>query len=140
MDYAPYLQKAFRTVVHDILVDVAKHGVQGETHYFITFQTNRSDVTLPDFVRQKYPEEMSIVLQHQFANLIVHPDSFRVDLSFGGVPSTLRIPFVALTQFVDPSVQFGLTLQPVPPVEETAVESDDGAGAEIIDLAALRRK
>ncbi len=138
MDYAPFLQKAFRNVVHDILADVAKNGVDGETHYFITFQTNRSDVALPDFVRAKYPDEMSIILQHQFENLIVEPDFFKVDLSFGGVPSTLKVPFTAITQFVDPSVQFGLNLEPVAPVDE--VKPNDGEGAKIIDLAALRRK
>ncbi len=138
MDYNPYLQKAFRTVVHDILADVATDGIQGDSHYFITFQTNRPDVIIPDFVRAKYPTEMSIVLQHQFENLTVDPDAFNVELSFGGRPSTLTVPFTAITQFVDPAVQFGLNLTPVMPTKPETSDTDHCA--QIIDLAALRKK
>ena len=79
-DYKPYLQKAFRSVVRDILSDVSKNGLSGDSHYFITFQTNRDDVVIPDFVRAKYPEEISIILQNQFSNLIVADNYFSVDL------------------------------------------------------------
>ena len=74
-NYKPYLEKAFRQVVKDILSEVAKNGLTDESHYFITFQTNRDDVIIPDFVRAKYPEEISIILQNQFSNLIVRDTS-----------------------------------------------------------------
>jgi len=137
-DYKPYLQKAFRQVVRDVLADVAKNGLEGDSHYFITFQTNRQDVRMPDFVRAKYPEEISIILQNQFSNLVADKDSFSVDLSFGGVSSTLTIPYTALKVFADPSTQFALSFDPVLP--DTASESDVSHDDDIIDLTALRGK
>ncbi len=135
-DYKPFLQKAFRSVVQEILSDVAKNGLEGESHYFITFQTNRDDVVIPDFVRAKYPQEISIILQNQFSNLIVDHDSFSVDLAFGGVTSTLTIPYTALKVFADPSVQFALSFEPVEPTHK----KEESNSAEIIDLTNLRRK
>lgn len=138
LDYKPYLQKAFRQVVHDILSDVAKNGLTDNSHYFITFQTNRDDVELPDFVRAKYPTEISIILQNQFSNLIVYDDCFMVDLAFGGVDSTLKIPFSALKVFADPSIQFMLSFEPESakiPEKKPNISDDD-----IIDLTALRQK
>ena len=137
-DYKPYLQKAFRQVVHDILADVAKNGLEGDSHYFITFQTNRQDVRMPDFVRAKYPEEISIILQNQFSNLLADRDSFSVDLSFGGVSSTLTVPYTALKVFADPSTQFALSFDPVLP--ESTSESARPQEDDIIDLTALRGK
>jgi hypothetical protein len=135
-NYKPFLQKAFRSVVREILSDVAKNGLDGESHYFITFQTNRDDVIIPDFVRAKYPQEISIVLQNQFSNLIVQDDSFSVDLTFGGVTSTLTIPYTALKVFADPAVQFALSFEPTEPVQKEEKTNT----AEIIDLTNLRRK
>ena len=135
-DYKPYLQKAFRLVVHDILADVAKNGLNGDSHYFITFQTNRPDVQMPDFVRAKYPEEISIILQNQFSNLTVEKDSFSVDLTFGGVSSTLTVPYTALKVFADPAAQFALSFEPILP-DKTPKTSHSQDG-EIIDLTALR--
>ena len=137
-DYKPYLQKAFRQVVHDILADVARNGLDGDSHYFITFQTNRMDVQMPDFVRAKYPEEISIILQNQFSNLVANKDSFSVDLSFGGVSSTLTIPYTALKVFADPSTQFALSFEPVLP--DTVPEPKGLPDDDIIDLTSLRRK
>ena len=136
-DYKPYLQKAFRLVAHDILSDVAKNGLDGESHYFMTFQTNREDVLIPDFVRAKYPEEISIILQNQFSNLTVADDYFSVDLAFGGVNATLTVPFTALKVFADPSAQFALSFEP-----ETAKkkEKPEQKPAEIIDLTSLRKQ
>ena len=135
-NYKPFLQKAFRSVVQEILYDVAKNGLEGESHYFITFQTNRDDVVIPDFVRAKYPQEISIILQNQFSNLIVGNDSFSVDLAFGGVTSTITIPYTALKVFADPSVQFALSFEPTEPVHK----KEETYSAEIIDLTNLRRK
>ena len=137
-DYKPYLQKAFRRVVHDVLSDVAEHGLTGESHYFITFRTDRADVILPDFVRAKYPEEISIILQNQFSNLLVKEDKFSVDLAFGGVQTTLIVPYTAIKVFTDPAAQFALSFEPeagTPPAPAKQAEPE-----EIVDLTALRNK
>ena len=138
-EYKPFLQKAFRGVVRDILADVARNGLSGESHYFITFQTNREDVVIPDFVRAKYPEEISIILQNQFSNLIAGPDSFSVDLAFGGVMSTLVVPYTALKVFADPAAQFMLSFEPEEAQEKKSAVSRESAGnTDIIDLTRLR--
>lgn len=140
-DYKPFLQKAFRGVVRDILQDVAKNGLSGDSHYFITFRTNRDDVIMPDFVRAKYPEEISIILQNQFSNLIVSSDSFSVDLAFGGVESTLVVPYTALTVFADPAAQFMLSFEPEQKSlseKNEALASESTQHSEIIDLTRLR--
>ena len=137
-NYKTYLQKAFRGVVHDILKEVSEKGLEGDSHYFITFQTNRPDVKMPDFVRAKYPEEISIILQNQFSNLLVSQDCFSVDLTFGGVSSTLTIPYNALKVFADPSSQFMLSFDPECSEikEDQKIKQDD----DIIDLTRLRKK
>lgn len=119
MDYNDYLQKAFRQTVHDILTDVAKNGIETGCAYYLTFETNRNDVVLPDFVRAKYPNEITLVLENQFENLIITDSKIEVDLAFGGVYTTVQIPFIALKQFADPNHQFGLILIPEKPKEET---------------------
>ncbi len=134
LTYKPFLQKAYRQVIRDVLADVAQKGLTGDSHYFITFQTNRDDVVIPDFVRVKYPEEISIVLQNQFENLTVNADAFSVDLSFGGVMSTLIVPWTAVKIFADPAAQFMLSFEPdVAAAEPEVVPADD-----IIDLTKLR--
>lgn len=138
-EYKPFLQKAFRGVVRDILADVARNGLSGESHYFITFQTNREDVVIPDFVRAKYPEEISIILQNQFSNLTAGPDSFSVDLAFGGVMSTLVVPYTALKVFADPAAQFMLSFEPEESLKKKETISGEKADpADIIDLTRLR--
>lgn len=141
INYNTYVQRAMRTIIHDILMDVAENGLQGESHFFITFQTDREDVKIPPFVRAKYPTQMSIVLQHQFENLMVGADAFSVELAFGGVPATIFIPYTAIIQFADPSCEFGLVLEPVSdkPVQKQN-EAPKNATAEVIDLEALRKK
>ena len=130
MDYAPYIQKALRLAIHDILSDAARDGLSGDTHFYITFQTDREDVIMPDFVRAKYPTEISIVLQNQFSNLSVGKDAFSVDLSFGGVFSHLVVPYAAIKTFSDPAASFGLTLTPQRPQPKKA---------QVIDLASRRK-
>jgi len=135
-DYKPYLQKAMRIAARDILADVVKNGLEGDSHYFITFQTNREDVKIPDFVRAKYSEEISIILQNQFSNLTVSDTSFSVDLAFGGVASTITVPWIALKVFADPAAQFILSFEPDQPQETTDKPIQNTA--EIIDLTSLR--
>lgn len=141
-DYKPFIQKALRGAVREILTDVARNGLRGDSHYFITFQTDRDDVKIPDFVRAKYPKEISIILQNQFSNLIVGTDSFSVDLAFGGVASTLTVPYTAIKVFADPSVQFLLSFDPIDPISNSSTSplpQSDEKPAEIIDLTTLRR-
>lgn len=132
-DYTPYIQKAFRTAVADILSDVAKNGLTDGAYYMITFET--PNATIPDFLRAKYPQEMTIILQNQFENLVVNKDSFSVDLSFGGVATTVNVPFASLKAFVDPDAQFGFNFIPQP-----VAPKDDLRSAEVIDLASRRKK
>ena len=109
--YDMLAQEALRGVLRTVLADAAKNGLPGEHHFYITFDTRAHGVRLSQRMKAQYPEEMTIVLQHQFWDLNVVEDSFEVGLSFGGVPERLSIPFAAVKGFFDPSVQFGLQFE-----------------------------
>src|SRR5271169_6566790 len=98
-------QEALRGVVRTVLADAAKKGLPGEHHFKISFNTKAPGVRLSDRTRAQYPEAMTIVLQHQFWDLVVTDDAFEVGLSFGGVPERLKVPFDAVTAFYDPAVE-----------------------------------
>jgi hypothetical protein len=100
-------QAALRGVVRTVLADAAKNGLPGEHHFKITFATGAPGVRLSERMRAQYPQTMTIVLQHQFWDLVVRDDAFDVGLSFGGVGEQLTVPFEAVTAFFDPAVQFG---------------------------------
>lgn len=104
-------QQALRGVVRSVLADAVKKGLPGEHHFYITFDTRADGVRLSQRLRGQYPEEMTIILQHQFWDLAVNDDTFEVGLSFGGIPERLTIPFEAVRGFFDPSVQFGLQFE-----------------------------
>lgn len=141
INYNTYVQRAMRTIIRDVLADVAENGLQGDSHFFITFQTDREDVKIPPFVRAKYPTQMSIVLQHQFENLNVGLDGVSVELAFGGVPASIFIPYTAIIQFADPSCAFGLVLEPVSENQpQKSEEVSKQSTAEVINLEALRKK
>lgn len=106
-------QQALRGVVRSVLVEAAKKGLPGEHHFYIAFDTKADGVKIPDRLHAQYPEEMTIILQHQFWDLKVTDDEFEVGLSFGGVPTKLLVPFAAVKGFFDPSVQFGLQFEEV---------------------------
>ncbi|WP_454915622.1 SspB family protein [Xanthobacter sediminis] len=125
-------QEALRSVVRRVLLDVAKDGLPGEHHFYISFDTRAPGVRLSQRMREKYPEEMTIVLQHQFWDLTVTDTAFEVGLSFGGIPEKLLIPFSALKGFFDPSVKFGLQF------ELAAPEGEDEADGETLDEALAR--
>ena len=116
-------QAALRGVVRTVLADAAKKGLPGEHHFQITFATSAPGVRLSERLRAKYPETMTIILQHQFRDLAVRDDAFDVGLSFGGVAEKLTIPLDAVTAFVDPSVQVGFQFQPI---EGGAQEQEEG--------------
>ncbi|HUO93363.1 MAG TPA: ClpXP protease specificity-enhancing factor SspB [Rhizomicrobium sp.] len=116
-DYIGYKQltdAALRGVVREALRRAEKQGLIGSHHFRITFKTHFPGVEIPDFLLEQYPDEMMIILQHQFWGLKVKEDQFEVTLSFRKVPATLTIPFSALTAFVDPGVQFGLQFRGEP--------------------------
>lgn len=136
-EYQRLVQEALLGVVRNILQKTAKDGLQGEQHFFITFRTQSEGVRIPAFLKERYPDEMTIVLQHQFDDLKVEDDCFSVLLSFKGRPERLTVPFKALLGFADPSEQFALQFMPA--LMEEKKEEKHGA-AEIIDLASLRSK
>ena len=107
-------QQALRGVVRSVLAETAKRGaLPGEHHFYIAFDTQHEGVRMPDRLRAQYPEQITIILQHQFWELKVTDDMFEVGLSFGGVPAKLAVPFEAVTGFFDPSVQFSLQFEEV---------------------------
>jgi hypothetical protein len=106
-------QEALRGVLRTVLSDAAKNGLPGDHHFFVTFDTCAEGVRLSQRMRAQYPKEMTIVLQHQFWDLTVSGDAFEVGLSFGGIPERLSIPFAAVKQFFDPSVEFGLQFEQI---------------------------
>lgn len=111
------MDRAQRGIVREALKHVAKGGVMGNHHFYITFDTRAPGVVLSDAMRARYPELITIVLQNQFWNLKVEDDAFEVGLSFSKVPELLRVPFGAIRQFADPSQQFGLQFSAPPGTE-----------------------
>jgi uncharacterized protein len=108
IDYASLVEKALLRVVHDVLGMVAAHGLPGRHHLYITFRTDHPGVVMDETLRARYPNEMTIVLQHEFWGLEVSDDRFGITLSFSGLPHRLEIPIDAVSVFADPSVEFGL--------------------------------
>ncbi|MGO1120158.1 SspB family protein [Rhodovibrionaceae bacterium A322] len=108
LQYNVLVENALRTVVRDALSHTAEHGLYGDHHFYITFQTDRDDVIIPDKLRQRYDTEMTIVVQHRFWDLEVDDTRFKITLTFNDVPETLEIPLNAITSFADPSERFGL--------------------------------
>jgi hypothetical protein len=119
-------QDALRGVVRKVLSEVARTGLPGEHHFYISFKTTAPGVRISSRMFEKYPEEMTIVLQHQFWELKVDEHSFEVGVSFGGVPEKVYVPFSAVRAFVDPSVHFALQFEP----SSVAADADPAAVAE----------
>lgn len=165
--YDVLARDALRGVLRRVLTDAAEQGLPGEHHFFITFLSKADGVKISPRLLAQYPEEMTIILQHQFWDLTVTEDRFEIGLSFGGVPERLVVPFSSIKSFFDPSVQFGLQFEPAesdtattslpaassPPavvVPDTAVapaevESGDepaqrSEGAEVVRLDRFRKK
>jgi len=111
-------REALRGVVQRVLADVARNGLAGDHHFYISFDTRAPGVRISPRLREKYPEEMTVVLQHQFWDLIVSEEGFEVGLSFNGVPERLVVPLAAIKGFFDPSVQFALDFEMAPDASE----------------------
>lgn len=121
--YGGMMHRAMRGLIAEVLGKIADEGLPGEHHFFITFDTRDSGVEMADWLRERYPEEMTIVIQHWFDNLTVDAEGFTITLNFGNSPEPLRIPFDALRTFVDPSVEFGLRFE----TQEHDEEDEDAA-------------
>ena len=116
-------QEALRGVVRTVLADAAKNGLPGEHHFYISFDTRADGVHLSPRMLKEYPQEMTIVLQHQFWDLMVTEDGFEVGMSFGGIPERVAVPFAAVKGFVDPSVEFGLRFEEISETQESVPET-----------------
>ncbi len=123
MRYDQLTQLALRSVVREALRKVQRSGLPGEHHFYIAFNTKYPGVILSDRIAERYPREMTVVLQHQFWNLIVTDDRFEVELSFDNIPEKLVIPFNSLKGFLDPSVQIGFQFEVVPVEEQEQPDS-----------------
>jgi hypothetical protein len=112
IDYPRIIQEALRDVVRRVLAQVSEHGLPGEHHFLIAFRTTHPDVRVPQFLRDMYPDEIKVMLQHQFWDLVVDEELFSVTLSFNASRQSLTVPFAAVTAFVDPSVELVLRFEP----------------------------
>jgi hypothetical protein len=128
--YDLLVQDALRGVVRKVMSDVARNGLLGEHHFYVSFRTHAPGVRISNRLRERHPEEMTIVLQHQFWDLGVTEHTFEVGLSFGGVPERLLVPFDALSGFWDPSVQFGLKFESTEAGEATLPEAGEAPAAD----------
>ncbi len=122
IDYGTLMHRAMRGLIHDVLDQVAREGLPGEHHFFITLDTRQPGVELADWLRERYPEEMTVVLQHWYEDLGVDEAGFGITLNFGDSPERLYIPFDSIRTFVDPSVEFGLRFE----TAEADEDEDDG--------------
>ena len=125
IDYGTLMHRAMRGLIQSVLTEVAEHGLPGAHHFFITFDTTHPDVQMADWLKDRYPTEMTVVLQHWFENLHVDDQGFSVTLNFGNSPEPMVIPFDALRTFVDPSVEFGLRFETQEQDEEDEDEEED---------------
>jgi len=125
--YDLWIEDALRAVINRTLTYAESNGLPGEHHFYITFRTTDDGVDVPDFIRADHPEEMTIILQHQFEDLQVSEDAFGVTLRFNGRPARLIIPLSAVISFADPSVNFGLQLK-MTTIEEDELEMEFGYG------------
>lgn len=119
IDYGNLMHRAMRSLIQNVLQDVADRGLPGDHHFFITFDTMHPDVEIADWLSDRYPNEMTVVIQHWFDNLDVSDEGFAITLNFGENPEPLYIPYDAIQTFVDPSVEFGLRFETQEDEEET---------------------
>jgi hypothetical protein len=124
LDYGSLMHRAMRGLIFNVLEQVRDHGLPGNHHFFITFDTTHPDVQLADWLKDRYPEEMTVVIQHWFDNLEVREDGFSITLNFGDQPEPIQIPFDAIQTFVDPSVEFGLRFENQD-IDEDKAKADD---------------
>lgn len=128
IDYGNLMHQAMRSLIRSVLKRIAKDGLPGEHHFFITFDTMHPDVEIADWLSDRYPGEMTVVIQHWFSNLEVTDEGFSITLNFGDSPEPLYIPYDSIKTFVDPSVEFGLRFE----APEEAEAEDDEAPMDVM--------
>lgn len=148
-NYDEMVQSALRGVVQNALQQASKEGLSGRHHFYITFESSRPDVKVPEYLRKQHPEEITIVLQHQFWDLKVDDKGFSVLLSFNEIQEKIEVSYAALISFLDPSVKFGLQFEPSPPVmaekkikkeKTTEKEKSEGTSKKVVKLDTFRHK
>ena len=155
LDYARLVREALRDVPRQALRLAASEGLPGEHHFYLTFRTSHPGVALSPGLHARYPEQMTIVLQHQYRDLAVGEDAFSVTLRFGGAPERVHVPFAALVAFADPSVRFALQFEPgreapagtstaeggpAEPALATEAGRTDPAAGNVVDIRSFRRR
>lgn len=153
IDYGKLMHSAMRGLIKQVLADVRDNGLPGAHHFFITLDTTHPDARLAPWLRDRYPTEMTVVMQHWFDNLEVNDDGFGVTLNFGDEPESLYIPYDAIKTFVDPSVEFGLRFESHEEeedpeagdepeeagMEENVEEEEHKQDAEVVSLDSFRK-
>ena len=152
IEYGNLMHEAMRGLIRKVLLDVAENGLPGNHHFFITFDTAHPDAELADWLSDRYPGEMTVVMQHWYDKLEVTEEGFSVTLNFGDAPEPLYIPYDAIRTFVDPSVEFGLRFEQqeadgeeedtdLPQQNETEIEVEEApnADAEVVSLDSFRK-
>ena len=127
--YDVLTQEALRGVVRKVMVEIAQTGLPGEHHFFITFDTHHPDARISSRLAEQYPDEMTVVMQHQFWDLTVTDTAFEIGLSFNGVPERLLVPFKAISAFVDPHASFGLKFEAADAVGDAGAPEGEAAEA-----------
>lgn len=147
IDYGNLMHRAMRSLIQSVLENVGQNGLPGAHHFFITFDTTHPEVEMADWLKARYPAEMTIVIQHWFENLTVTEDGFTITLNFGNQPEPMVIPFDAVRTFVDPSVEFGLRFESHVEDDEEEEDEDDGDDdpppqhdAEVVSLDKFRKQ
>ncbi|PCI51541.1 MAG: hypothetical protein COB49_01480 [Alphaproteobacteria bacterium] len=151
MQYDNMVQEALLSVVRDVLQNTAEHGLPGDHHFYITFKTNHDNISIPAYLKERYPDEMTIVVQNQFSHLVVDETHFEISLSFNSKLEHLYIPFLALEGFFDPSVDFGLHFhatgdnddksENLPDIVEAADSQEDDKNTDnVVTLDTFRKK
>ncbi|MEL6839047.1 MAG: ClpXP protease specificity-enhancing factor SspB [Pseudomonadota bacterium] len=134
IDYGNLMHRAMRGLIQEVLTRIQNEGLPGAHHFFITFDTMHPDVEIADWLSDRYPGEMTVVIQHWFDNLNVTDEGFTITLNFGDNPETLYIPYDAIKTFVDPSVEFGLRFETQEDDEDTpVVEIDEAPMEEMVE-------
>lgn len=156
IDYGNLMHNAMRSLIRNVLLDVKDNGLPGAHHFFITFDTSHPDAELADWLSDRYPDEMTVVMQHWYDGLEVTDDGFSITLNFGDAPEPLYVPYDAIRTFVDPSVEFGLRFEQkdeetkaepatdedaLPQTDESELEVEEAPtkAAEIVSLDSFRK-
>ncbi len=137
INYGLLMHRAMRRLISEVLSEVGREGLPGDHHFFVTYDTTHPAVGMPDWLKERYPEEITIVIQHWFEDLEVEEDGFHVTLNFGDAPVPLYIPFDALQTFVDPSVEFGLRFESHSAADPELSLAPEGEEAETVEEAGM---